>query len=115
MRILYSFNIDLEANIDKTVRFSHYALGVTIHQDAVIGEGTQIEVNVVIGETKTGCVPKIGKNCRIGAGAVLIGNIVIGDNVKIGANAVVTKSIPEGATVVGVPARIVKYEDELSK
>jgi serine O-acetyltransferase len=43
----------------------------------------------------------------VGAGARLIGPIVIGDHAKIGANAVVTINVPAGATAVGIPARIV--------
>lgn len=108
MRILYAFNIDLNADINESVRFSHYALGVTIHGAAVIGRGTQIEVNVVIGETKPNHVLKIGENCLIGAGAVLLGDIRIGNHVKVGANAVVLEDVPDYATVVGVPARIVR-------
>lgn len=44
----------------------------------------------------------------IGAGAVILGNIVIGDNVKIGANAVVIKDIPDNCTVVGILGKIIE-------
>ena len=44
----------------------------------------------------------------IGSGACVLGDIVIGNDCKIGANAVVLKDIPDGATAVGVPAKIVK-------
>ena len=54
--------------------------------------------------------PNIGRNCIIGAGAVILGDITIGDNVKIGANAVVLKDVPANCTVVGVPAKIVKRD-----
>lgn len=43
----------------------------------------------------------------IGVGAMVLGNILIGNNVKIGTNAVVTENIPDGATAVGVPAKII--------
>lgn len=52
--------------------------------------------------------PKVGKNCIIGTGACLLGNIKIGDNVKIGANSVVLNDVPDNCTVVGIPARIIK-------
>ena len=52
--------------------------------------------------------PKIGKNCVLGCGSCILGDITIGNNVKIGANAVVLHDVPDGCTVVGVPARIVK-------
>lgn len=50
----------------------------------------------------------IGDNCYIGTGATILGPVNIGNNVTIGAGAVVTKDIPDGATVVGVPGRVVK-------
>lgn len=49
---------------------------------------------------------KIGDNCYIGTGATILGPVTIGNNVTIGAGAVVTKDVPDGATVVGVPGRI---------
>jgi len=52
--------------------------------------------------------PTIGNNVVIGAGAVVLGAIAVGDDAKIGACSVVLKSVPPGATVVGVPGRIVE-------
>lgn len=60
---------------------------------------------MVIGETKEGCVPRIGNNCRIGAGSVLIGDINIGDGAIIGAHSLVCKDVRAGATVVGEYAK----------
>jgi serine O-acetyltransferase len=51
----------------------------------------------------------IGNNVTIGSGAKILGKVVIGDNVVIGANSVVTKSVPDNAVVMGIPAEIVKY------
>jgi serine O-acetyltransferase len=51
--------------------------------------------------------PFIGNNVVIGAGAKVLGNIVIGENCRVGAGSVVLRSVPENSTVVGVPARIV--------
>ena len=47
----------------------------------------------------------------IGAGAKVLGNIMIGDDAKIGANAVVLKSVPSSATVVGIPSSIVQAKN----
>ena len=47
----------------------------------------------------------IGYNCYIGTGVTILGPVTIGNNVTIGAGAVVTKDVPDGATVVGVPGR----------
>lgn len=52
--------------------------------------------------------PIVGNDVTIGAGAKVLGGIEIGNGVRIGANAVVLKSVPDGALVVGVPARIVE-------
>ena len=112
IRVLYSCNISVAANIDETVRFSHYGLGVTIHEAATVGANTQIEVNVTIGEKEPGVAPHIGENCLIGAGAVILGNITIGNNVKVGADAVVIHNVPDNVTVVGVPGRIVQRGGE---
>ena len=51
--------------------------------------------------------PIIGNNVRIGAGAKVLGSIRIGNGARIGANAVVLTDVPDGATAVGVPARII--------
>jgi acetyltransferase-like isoleucine patch superfamily enzyme len=50
----------------------------------------------------------IGKNCKIGSGAIILGCVTIGDYAVIGAGAVVTKDVPERAFVAGVPAKLVK-------
>ena len=52
--------------------------------------------------------PTVGDNVIIGAGSKVLGNINIGSNSKIGANAVVIEDVPKGATVVGIPSKIVK-------
>jgi len=54
----------------------------------------------------------IGDNVFIGAGAKIIGGVRIGSDVKIGANAVVTRDVPDGATVVGIPAKVIKIYGE---
>ena len=77
---------------------------MVINPKSVIGEGTVIPHRVTIGEIGEG-VPVIGNNCFIGAGSIIIGGIRVGNNVKVGAGAVVIKDVPDGATVVGVPAR----------
>ena len=81
----------------------------------MIGDGCMLFHNVTIGGNgKTGDVigaPVIGKNVFIGAGAVILGPITIGDGAKIGANSVVLHDVPEGATAVGMPAKVVKMHD----
>lgn len=73
-----------------------------------IGKNCSIIASVTIGMRNDGKFPDIGDNVFIGAGARVLGGIHIGNDVVIGANAVVIKDVPDGATVVGIPARITK-------
>jgi len=87
-----------------------HPIGVVINGGVKGGKNVVIESGVVIGAASNGLpveVPVIGNNVFIGAGAKVLGGIKIGNNVKIGANSVVVKDVPDGVTVVGVPARII--------
>lgn len=90
--------------IEDDVEIVH-GIGIVLHQNSVIGQGTKIYQNVTLGNDNG---PRIGKNCFIGAGACILGDIKIGDNCRIGANAVVLKDIPDNCTAVGIPAKIVR-------
>jgi serine O-acetyltransferase len=104
-RILFSCSIPPKVVLADGVRLAHNGLGVVIHEDAVIGKGTVLLHNVTIGGKNGQGPPKIGNYCFIGAGACILGEISIGDDVMVGANAVVTKSVPAGTIVAGVPAK----------
>lgn len=80
--------------------------GVVIHPSVAIGPNCLLFQQVTIGATQDG-VPTLGGHVDVGAGAKIIGPVRIGDHARIGANAVVTADVPAGATVVGIPARIV--------
>jgi serine O-acetyltransferase len=84
-----------------------HSIGVVINSQVRAGRNVVIEHGVTIGAEK-GQSPVLGDDIFIGAGAKIIGRVRIGSRVKIGANAVVTKDVPDGATVVGIPARIVR-------
>ena len=91
--------------------FIDHGAGVVIGETAIIGDNVLIYHGVTLGgvsSTKTKRHPTIGNNVVIGAGAKVLGDILIGDNVKIGANAVVLDDVEDNNTVVGVPAKIVK-------
>ena len=118
-----------------TSQFSRWLTGIEIHPGATLGAGVFIDhgMGVVIGETAEigdGCTiyqgvtlggtslakgakrhPTLGRNVVVGAGAKVLGGFTVGDNAAIGSNAVVTKPVPEGATAVGIPARIIQAED----
>jgi serine O-acetyltransferase len=92
---------------------------VVIGETAVIGDEVTIYQHVTLGGTNPTSGepgkrhPTIGDGVIIGSGAQVLGPILVGDRARIGANAVVTKDVPEGATMVGIPARstLVKAED----
>lgn len=81
--------------------------GIVIHPKAVIGPNCLIFQQVTIG-SRDGGIPSIGGHVDIGAGAKIIGGITIGSHVRIGANAVVLDDVPEGCSVAGIPAKIIR-------
>lgn len=110
VEIFCGITIGSTAKIGRRLSIEHHGC-IVIHGAAEIGDDCLIRHGVTIGNA--GAVdplgaPKIGNNVEMGAGAKLIGRITIGNNVTIGANAVVIRDVPDGATVVGIPARIVK-------
>lgn len=111
-------------------QFARFMTGVEIHPGATIGKGLLIDhgSGVVIGETAVvgdNCTiyqgvtlggtgkdtgkrhPTLGNNVMVGSGAKVLGPFTVGDNAKIAAGAVVLDTVPEGATAVGVPARMI--------
>jgi serine O-acetyltransferase len=113
IQILYGIDIDWRARIGAGCVIVH-GVGVVIGMGATIGPGTKIYHGVTLGIAHSGNAdgfPTIGRNCLIGAGAKVLGNITIGDNARVGANAVVLKDIPSYAIAVGVPAQILTRKD----
>lgn len=107
MQIFLGCTIPYSAQLDSGVNIAHFH-GIVIHHRSVIGSGTILYQNVCLGGRNGKGGPRIGKNCIVGAGACILGEITIGNNVNIGANAVILENIPDNCTVVGVPGRIVK-------
>lgn len=99
-------------DISDSVYFCHNAFGVVINPNAVIKKGVVIQHCVTIGELNTHEAPIIEENVFIGARAIILGNITIGKNSKIGAGAVVLTDIPPNSTVVGMPAKIIKRGEQ---
>ena len=93
--------------------FIDHGMGIVVGETAQIGDNCTIYHGVTLGGTghqKGKRHPTIGNNVLIGAGAKLLGPFSVGDNALIGANAVVLSDIPAKATVVGVPARVVRID-----
>jgi serine O-acetyltransferase len=88
-----------------------HSIGIVINSQVRGGKKVVVEHGVTIGAEKSAS-PVLGDDVFIGAGAKIIGGVRIGSRVKIGANAVVTKDVPDDATVVGVPARIVRLNGQ---
>jgi serine O-acetyltransferase len=106
--ITTGISIPAQAKIGKGLRIHHFG-GVIIHSAAVIGECCTVYHGVTLGDRGGwGGVPRVGNRVLIGAGAKLIGEIVIGDDCIIGANAVVHISVPAEHIAVGVPAVVKK-------
>jgi serine O-acetyltransferase len=101
------------ASIARRVFIDH-GMGVVIGETAEIGEDCTLYHGVTLGGTswaKGKRHPTLGKGVVIGAGAKILGPIVIGDGAKIGSNAVVVKPVPAGATAIGIPARLVESQE----
>lgn len=93
----------------------NHSEAVVVNGFARVGSNCRINAGVNIGsfgrydgKSAEDNAPAIGNNVYIGPGAKIFGKIRIGDNVAIGANAVVLKDVPDNATVVGVPGRILE-------
>jgi len=98
------------ATIGRRVFIDH-GMGVVIGETAEIGDDTTLYHGVTLGGTswnKGKRHPTLGRRVVVGAGAKLLGPIVVGDGAKVGSNAVVVKDVPPGATAVGIPAKIIE-------
>lgn len=130
---LYRHRLYLIAKMN--AQFWRFITGIEIHPGATIGTGVFIDhgMGIVIGETaeieddvvlfhgvtlggtgkETGKRhPTVKKGAMLSANAKILGPITIGKDAKIGAGAVVLKDIPDGATAVGIPAKVVRINGE---
>jgi serine O-acetyltransferase len=111
-RFLTGIEIHPGATIGRRVFIDH-GMGVVIGETAVIGDDCTLYHGVTLGGTswnKGKRHPTLEQGVVIGAGAKVLGPITIGKGAKIGSNAVVVKDVPENATAVGIPARILEQE-----
>lgn len=93
--------------------FIDHGMGVVIGETAIIGDDCTLYHGVTLGGTswnKGKRHPTLSSGVVIGAGAKVLGPITIGAKAKIGSNAVVVKDVPDNATAVGIPARLIDQE-----
>ena len=130
---LWSWNIKLPARV--LSQFGRWVTGIEIHPGAKIGRRFFIDhgMGVVIGETaeigndvtlyhgvtlggttwsKGKRHPTLANNVVVGAGAKILGPITVGENARVGSNSVIVKDVPAGATVVGIPGRVVTAKSD---
>jgi serine O-acetyltransferase len=114
-RWLTGIEIHPGAKIGRCVFIDH-GMGVVIGETAEVGDGCTIYQGVTLGGTSLyrGAKrhPTLGEGVVVGAGAKVLGGFKVGDGARIGSNAVVVKEVPAGATVVGIPGRIVEERAE---
>nr|WP_267899209.1 serine O-acetyltransferase [Halomonas coralii] len=94
--------------------FIDHGMGVVIGETAEVGDDVTLYQGVTLGGTswnKGKRHPTLEDGVIVGAGAKILGPFTVGAGAKIGSNAVITKAVPAGATVVGIPGKIVKRAD----
>ena len=111
MRFFTGIEIHPGATIGRRVFIDH-GMGVVIGETAEIGDDCTLYHGVTLGGVswdKGKRHPTLGRGVVVGAGAKILGPFTVGEGAKIGSNSVVVKAVPAGATVVGIPARVVEH------
>ena len=121
VRFFTGIEIHPGAKIGKNLFIDH-GMGVVIGETSEIGDNVTIYHAVTLGGSSPSIDserqrhekrhPTIGSDVVIGSGAQIIGPVKVGNNSRIAANAVVVKDVPENATMVGTPAKVVKLENK---
>lgn len=111
--------IPVEADVDESVIFPHKPAGVFIAPGSRVGKNCVIYQQVTIGESRPTSTadrraPTLGAGVLVGAGAKIIGEVVVGDGAKIGVNAVVIRDVPAGATVLA-PEAVIHVRDSRAR
>ncbi|MBO3462585.1 serine O-acetyltransferase [Aetokthonos hydrillicola Thurmond2011] len=112
-RNIYGIDLPYSVKLGRRVIIEHQG-AIVIHGNCVIGDDCIIRQGVTLGNRyleRPFDAPKLGDRVNIGAGAKILGGVVIGGDVNIGANAVVLSDIPPGQTAVGIPAKIIKLKN----
>lgn len=109
-QILTNIDIHPAARIGSRVFIDH-GTGVVIGETSIIEEDVVIYQGVTLGGvslTSGKRHPTIRKGAVLGAGAKILGNIIVGEKAKVGANSVVVKEVPDCSTAIGIPAHVIE-------
>lgn len=109
VRNTYGIELPYTVKLGRRVIIEHQS-AIVIHGECEIGDDCILRQGVTLGNRyldKPLEAPKLGKGVNVGAGAKIFGHVTIGDGSNIGANAVVLSDVPAGATVVGIPAKVI--------
>jgi serine O-acetyltransferase len=104
----YGIELPYSAKLGRRVVIEHQSC-IVIHGSCEIGDDCIIRQGCTLGNRyidRPEESPKLGNRVNVGAGAKILGKVVIGDDACIGANAVVLKDVGAGETAIGIPARI---------
>jgi len=106
----YGVELPYSATVGRRVVIEHQSC-IVIHGNSVIGDECILRQGVTLGNRRMEQpheAPTLGRGVNVGAGAKILGAVMIGDGAAIGANAVVLSDVPAHALAVGIPARIVQ-------
>ncbi len=110
VRNRYGIELHSSSRLGRRVRIAHQG-GIVIHRFAEIGDDCIIRQGVTLGNAGRGVTrdeaPRLGNHVSIGAGAVILGRVMVGDGARIGPNTVIMSDIPAGATVFAPPPRMI--------
>jgi serine O-acetyltransferase len=108
VRNFYGIELPYTAEVGRRVVLEHQH-GIVIHGHAQIGDDCIVRQGVTLGNRRLDeplAAPRLGNRVNVGAGAKILGPVVIGDDARVGANAVVLSNVPAGALAAGIPARV---------
>jgi serine O-acetyltransferase len=109
----YGIELPYTVNLGRRVVIEHQG-AIVVHGYCTIGDDCILRQGVTLGNRyleRPLDAPVLGDRVNVGAGAKIFGAIALGNDVQVGANAVVLQDVPAGATVVGIPAKVIKLRD----